>query len=121
MQEDIIITREQVFFLVCMAALGNIVYSHTWIDNDTDRAAWVAALIGMLLVIPFAVWILYLGKNYPRGTIFDILEAGLGKMTCTVISIIYILINIAVAVAMLNMFAELIKTFFNMYTPSWVI
>jgi spore germination protein KB len=121
MQENIKITREQVIFLVFMATLGNIVYSHTWIDTDTDRAAWVASFTGVLLVIPFAVWILYLGKNYPGGTIFDILEAGLGKMTCTVVSIIYILINIAVAVAMLNMFVELIKTFFNTYTPVWVI
>jgi len=121
MQENIKLTQEQVIFLVFMATLGNIVYSHTWIDNDVDRAAWVATFIGILLVIPFAVWILYLGRNYPGSTIFDILEAGLGKMTCTVVSIIYILINIAVAVTMLNMFAELIKTFFNKYTPIWII
>jgi spore germination protein KB len=121
MQENIKVTREQVIFLVFMATLGNIVYTHTWIDYDTDRAAWVASFIGILLVIPFASWILHLGRNYPGNTIFDIIETGLGKLTCAVVGIIYILINIAVVVAMLNMFTQLIKTFFNIYTPVWVI
>jgi len=121
MLENIKLTREQVFFLVFISALGNMVYSHTWIDDETDRAAWVAALAGILLVIPFAVWILYLGKKHPGGTVLDILDAGLGRIPCAVVSISYIFINIAVAVAMLNLFTQLLKTFFIMFTPVWVI
>ncbi|CQR70256.1 Spore germination protein YndE [Sporomusa ovata DSM 2662] len=121
MLEKVKITREQTIFLVFIGALGNIVYTHTWIDPNTDRAAWVASLAGILLVIPFAVWILYLGKQQPGGTIFDILESGLGKIFCVIVSGLYIFLNIALAVTILNMFTELIKTFFLIYTPRWLI
>ncbi|BBB91485.1 MAG TPA: GerAB/ArcD/ProY family transporter [Methylomusa anaerophila] len=121
MRENIQLTREQTFFLLIIGTIGNMVYSHTWIDNDTDRAAWLAAFAGILLLIPFAAWILYLGKHQPGGTVFDILEAGLGKISCVLVGVPYILINIAVAVAMLNMFTELIKAFFLIFTPHWIV
>lgn len=121
MNENIKLTREQVIFVSFLGIIGNIVYCHTWIDDYTDRSAWVAALSGVLLVIPFAVWILYLGKFYPQGTIFDILEKGLGKLTSKAIGIIFILINIAVAVAHLNMFTQMLNVFFLHMTPPWPI
>jgi spore germination protein (amino acid permease) len=121
MPENVKLTREQVIFLSFIGIIGNIVYSHTWIDNNTDRSAWVASLLGILLVIPFAVWIFYLGKFYPEGTIFDILEMGIGKLPARAISLIYIFINIAVAVAQLNMFTEMLNVFFLQYTPPWAI
>lgn len=121
MQGNIKLTREQIFFLSFIGTLGNIVYSHTWIDNNTDRSAWVAAFLGILLIIPFAIWIFYLGKFYPKGNIFDILESGLGKLTSKFFSVLFILINIAVAVAQLNMFTEMLNVFFLQYTPPWVI
>lgn len=121
MKNCIKLTREMVLFLSFIGIIGNMVYSHTWIDNDTDRAAWLAALVGILLVTPFALWILYLGRSNPNCTIFDILEAGMGKFLSKVANIIFILINIAVAVAQLNMFTEMLKTFFLLLTPPWVI
>ena len=121
MPESIKLTREQIIFLSFIGVIGNIVYSHTWIDNNTDRAAWVASLLGILLVTPFAVWIFYLGKFYPKSTVFDILETGLGKFSGSAISIIYILINIAVAVAQLNMFTEMQNVLFLQYTPPWIL
>lgn len=120
MPENIKLSREQVIFISFLGVIGNIVYIHTWIDNDTDRSAWVAGLLGILLVIPFAVWIFYLGKFYPKATVFDILETGLGKLSGRALGIVYILINIAVAVAQLNMFTEMLNVFFLKYTPTWV-
>lgn len=119
MLEKFKLTREQVVFLIFIGALGNMVYSHTWIDDETDRAAWVATFAGILMVIPLAVWLLFLGKKQPERTVFDILEAGLGRIPCTAICILYIFLNIGLAVAMLNMFAQLLKSFFNMFTPVW--
>lgn len=121
MQENIKLTREQVIFLSFLGIVGNIVYSHTWIDDWADRAAWVAGFLGVLLLIPFAVWIFYLGKFYPQGTIFDILEKGLGKISSKILGLIFILINIAVAVAQLNMFTQMLNVFFLQHTPAWVI
>lgn len=120
MPENVKLSREQVIFICFLGTIGNIVYSHTWIDNDTDRAAWVAGLLGILLVIPFAVWIFYLGKFSPKATVFDIVETGLGKYIGRALSLVFILINIAVAVAQLNMFAEMLNVFFLQYTPTWV-
>ena len=121
MQENIKLTREQVIFLTFLGVVGNIVYTHTWIDNFTDRAAWVAAFLGVFLLIPLAVWIFYLGKFYPRGTIFDILESGLGKIVSTGLRFIFIVINAAVAIAQLNMFTQMLNVFFLPHTPAWVI
>jgi spore germination protein KB len=121
MQQGIKLTREQIFFLAFIGVLGNILYNHTWIDNDTDRAAWVATLSGILLIIPCVMWILYLGKSYPESTIFDIIEAGMGKYVSKATMMIFIFINIILAVTQLNMFTEMIKVFFLQYTPSWII
>ena len=121
MQENINLTREHVIFLAFMGIVGNIVYTHTWIDDYTDRAAWVASLVGILLVIPFAIWIFYLGKFYPKCTVFDILETGFGKFPFWTVSVIYILINIAIAVAHLNLITQMINAYFLQHTPAWVI
>lgn len=121
MPKNIQLTREQVIFLFFLGVIGNIVYIHTWIDDYTDRAAWVAGLLGILFVIPFAVWIFYLGKFSPQSTVFDILERGLGKLPNIAIILIFILINITIAVTHLNMFTQMIKVFFLMHTPPWVI
>jgi len=93
LRKNITLSREQVFFISFLGIIGNIVYIHTWIDNDVDRAAWVADLLGILLVIPFAVWIFYLGKFYPKATVFEILETGLGKLSGRALSIVFILIK----------------------------
>ena len=121
MQEKLKLTREQVIFLSLIGIIGNIVYTHTWIVNNTGRAEWVATLLGILLVIPLAIWIFYLGKFYPQSTIFDILEKGLGKILSSGFGILFIIINIAVAVAQLNMFTEMLTVFFLQFTPPWVI
>lgn len=121
MEKNNKLTREQVIFLTFIGIVGNIVYIHTWIDDNTDRSAWVACFLGILLVIPFAVWIFYLGKYYPNGTVFDIVESGLGKFLGSIVCIVFILINIAVAVTHLNMFTAMINVFFLQYTPSWII
>ncbi|MCE5287205.1 MAG: spore germination protein [Pelosinus sp.] len=52
---------------------------------------------------------------------FDIIEKTFGKFVSTFIGILYMLINITLAVTMLNMFSELLKTFFNPHTPLIVI
>ncbi len=117
MPENIKLTREQVILLTFICVLGNIVYSHTYIDDYVDRAAWVSSLFGILLIIPFAVWIFQLGKFYPQGTVFDILETGLGKFVAKAMSILFIFINIAVAVAQINMFTQMLNVFFLPFTP----
>jgi spore germination protein KB len=115
------LTREQVLFITFMGVIGNIVYIHTWIDDETDRSAWLAGMVGILLIIPFALLILYLGKFMPKGTLLNIIEDGLGKLSASVICLAYFLINILIGTTHLDMFTSMINTFFLPLTPSWVV
>ncbi|HEX3031979.1 MAG TPA: GerAB/ArcD/ProY family transporter [Bacillota bacterium] len=121
MKEQIKLTREQVFFLTMLGVMGNLVYIHTWIDDLTDRAAWVAAFLGVLMVIPLAVWLVFLGNSLPSNTIFELLEKGLGKPVLIPMGLVFIVINIAIAVTQLNMFTQMINVYFLEFTPPWVI
>jgi spore germination protein KB len=121
MQDNDNLTREMVFFLIFISIIGNVVYAHTWIDDFADRSAWLAALAGIMLLIPFAVWILYLGKLCPQTTVFGMIDKSLGKISGGVLRVPFILINILIAVAQLNMFTEMIKVFFLPYTPCCLI
>jgi len=115
------ITHGQAAFLSYASAAGNIVFTFTFATSIIGRAFWVAVLIGALMNIPFALWILYLGKSQQGGTIFDILETGLGKVVCKIIIVMYLLLNIAIAVCMLNMFSGMIKLYFLQFTPTFAI
>lgn len=121
MLQNVKLTREQVFFFTFLGIIGNIVYTHTWIDNDTNRAAWVASFAGILLIIPFALWILYLGSFNTEGTIFDTIKEGMGKLPTWIICIVFIALNVCVAATQLNMFTEMLKVFVLQYTPPNVI
>jgi len=112
MQNNDNLTREMVFCLMFISIIGNIVYSHTWIDDFTDRSAWLASLAGILLIIPFSVWVLYLGQSCSQATVFDMVDKCFGKIVSGTLCIPFILINILIAVAQLNMFTEMVKVFF---------
>ena len=115
------LTHGQTAFFVYGSAAGNIVYTFTWVTYVVGRPFWIATLIGVLLDIPFAIWILYLGSNKKNGTIFDILQDGLGKIVSKAVILIYLAINIASSVCMLNMFTGTVKVYFLHLTPSFVI
>ena len=115
------LTREQIIFISFMGVIGNIVYIHTWIDDETNRSAWLACLIGILVIIPFAIWILYLGKFLPNKTLINIIENKIGKIPSSIIYLLYFFINILVGTTHLNMFTSMINTFFLASTPPLVI
>ncbi|MPM05331.1 hypothetical protein SDC9_51619 [bioreactor metagenome] len=115
------LTHGQTACLTYASAVGNIVYSFTFVTSIAGRASWVAVLIGVLLNIPFAMWILSLAKSLPGKTIFDLLETGLGKFVCKLIILFYLLVNVAIAVCMMNMSTGMIRVFFLPETPTLII
>lgn len=115
------LTLSQVSFITFASAAGNIVYTFTFVTVLSERAFWLAELIGVLLNIPFAIWILYLGKQSQEKTIFDILERGIGKIITKLFLAIFYFINIAAAICMVNMFTGTLKVFFLKQTPSFII
>lgn len=121
MEADRKVSNGQIAFLTYGSAAGNIVYTFTWVTKVTGRPFWIAVLLGVLVNIPFAVWIMYLGQFYKGDTIFDMLEKLMGKYIGKALIIFYILINSVTAACMLNLFTGVVKVFFLLYTPSWVI
>lgn len=121
MEYENTISRERAIWLTFGSASGSIIYTFAWVITITGKPFWIAVLIGVLLDIPFALWILYLGKYKQGATIFDILEMGLGKFVTGIMIIMYIILNIAAAVSMLNLFTGTIKVFFLQQTPVGVI
>lgn len=115
------ISHSQAGLLIFGSSLGNIIYTFPQVTVVTGRAFWVAVLLGVLLNIPFAVWILFLGSYKQGGTLFDLLEDGLGKLICKCAVLIYYLLNIAIVVCMLNMFGMTAKMFFLPNTPIFYI
>lgn len=115
------LTHGQVAFLTYVSAVGNIVYTFTFVTSVAGRAFWVAVLIGVLANIPFAAWVLFLGRHLQGGTIFDLLETGLGKIISKLILLIYLVINLSNAVCMLNLFTGTIRVLFLQNTPSLFI
>ena len=121
MKDVTALSREQLFCVVFMSVIGNIVYIHTWVYDDVGRAAWVASFIGILPVIPPAVLLLRLGRNVSRGTLPDIIGAGLGKFAAAAASLAYFTVTVGLAATHIAMFTELINTFFLQYTPPWFL
>ena len=115
------VSHSQAAFLTYGSAMGSFVYTFTMVATVAGRSFWVAILIGILLNIPFAIWILLLGSYKQGGTLFDLLEDGLGKWVCKCIIVIYFLLNIALSVCMLNMFTVTVKMFFLPRTPAFFI
>lgn len=108
-------------FLAYASGFGNIIYTFTYVASITGRAFWLAVFVGVLLTIPLAVWIMYLGKFAPGGTIFDLLEQGMSKWISWPFILFFCVINIATAIGMLNMFTGAVKVYFLPFTPAWVI
>lgn len=121
MENEAKLSSGQTALLVYGSAAGNIVYTFTWVTNVVGRPFWLATLIGVLLNIPFAIWILYLGSYKQNATIFDILQDGLGKIVSKIIILIYLAINIVSAVCMLNMFTGTVNVYFLQLTPPYII
>lgn len=114
-------TREQVILLTYTSGCGTMAYTFTWVAYLSERSGWVVLFVGIPIVIPFAMGILYLCRNHNGCTIFDIIEKGFGKYVYILIVSIYSLIVIVSAIAMLNMFTGVVKIYFLQFTPVWLI
>lgn len=115
------LTLSQVSSLAFSSAAGNIVYTFTFVTSISGRAFWVATFIGVLINIPIALWIIYLGKYMQGGTVFDIIEQGVGKIVCRILILLYLAVNILTAACMLSMFSGTIKVYFLKSTPSFIV
>lgn len=96
-------------------------FNYAWIIYLCGRSGWFAGFLGILLTIPFILAILLLSKKYPENNIFDIIYINFGKSIYIIMIIINMIINIALAVVILNLLWGLVKVYFLLLTPVWVI
>lgn len=96
-------------------------FNFTWAVYLCGRSGWIALAIGILLTIPFIITILYLSKKYPENTIFDIISIKFGKPLYIILIIFNTLINIILAVTILNLLCGIVKVYFLLLMPVWVI
>ena len=115
------LTREQVYALDIYGMAGLIIYNYNWAINISGRAGTIAVFTGYLLAIPMGVWLFKLGRNCPGGTVFDLLELGVGKLLSAIIIILYMLITLTMSAVMMNMSVGSLNTFLLPNTPTWVI
>lgn len=114
-------TREQVLFLIFDAGCANMAYTLSWTAYLAERSSWVVSAIGILMMIPFAIGILYICKDYKDHTIFDVIEDGFGKFIYIIVVLVYSVITIALGTFMTNMFIGAVKIYFLQFTPSWIL
>ncbi|MDP4143779.1 MAG: GerAB/ArcD/ProY family transporter [Bacillota bacterium] len=114
-------TREQIIFLTFASGCSNMAFNFIWAVYLAGRSGWVALGIGILLIIPFIIAILFLSKCYPERNILDIINISFGKPLYIIIIIINAIINIVLGVTILNFLAGTVKVYFLQLTPSWVI
>lgn len=115
------LSHSQAAFLTYGSAMSGMVYTLSQTAAIAGRMCWVVMLTGLLCNIPLAVWILLLGSVKKDGTLFDLLEDGLGRAGSKIILFFYTLINLAISACILNMFAGMIKVYFLPVTPLAVI
>jgi spore germination protein (amino acid permease) len=120
MQQKQYISKVQAVFLVFFSLAGVSLYAFSIVYSADGRGAWVTDIVGALMLIPPALWLLYLGGMYPGKTILEIIEITAGKIVSRIINTVFILVSIVLAVCMLNFFASLIQIYFLINTPTWV-
>lgn len=114
-------TREQIIYLTFASGCSIMGFNGTWVAYLAGRSGWVASIIGIILTIPFIIFILYLSNNYPEHNVFEIINISFGKPAYIIIVAINAIINITLGIIDLNFFTEMIKTYFLQMTPAWVI
>ena len=121
MQEKTSISKQDAFIFPMCSAGGNIDFGYSLIIFYAGRAGWLAVGSGIIFMIPFAFWILYLGNKYPGNTILEILKITSGKYVYYLTAAAYILIIAATTIMLLTMFTQIIKIFFLEFTPAWIV
>lgn len=115
------ISQRQAVYFILTTGFSTIPFLVSQVIAISGRAAWVAEIIGPIILIPLALWVLYLGNFSPGSTILEISEMAVGKIIGRIVSIIYIMISIAVSVIVLNYHVFMTKAFVLYLTPNWIV
>jgi len=105
------ISRRQLALLMILNITGLLAFSSSTVISLSGRAAWVAITAGTIMLLPLALWSLWLGNSVPGHTILEILEINAGKFIGRMTGIAYIIISIAASSLMLRNLSGLLQIF----------
>lgn len=109
----------QLVYLTFASAYGGVVFYHSYNTSLSGRTAWIGELLCGFLIIPFALWILKIGKLFPGKNIFKILELLGGRIINIIFSTVYVAYNILLSALLLRMMMGLLKALVLHLTPTW--
>jgi spore germination protein KB len=115
------ISREQATLMVFACGFSNIVFTFIWTVDVTGKPFWIAVFLGVLLNIPFGIWIFSFGKRFNGTNIFEIISGSFGRIVCGLIVLLYVSLNIVIIGCTINLFAGTVKVYFLEMTPPWFI
>ncbi|HEX2945724.1 MAG TPA: GerAB/ArcD/ProY family transporter [Clostridia bacterium] len=114
-------SREQATLMVFACGFSNIVFTFIWTVGVTGKPFWIAAFVGVLLNIPFGIWIFSFGKKFEGKNVFEIINGRLGRIVCGLVVLLYVSLNIVIIVCTINLFVGTVKVYFLETTPQWFI
>lgn len=114
------ISLRQAFYFIFTTAFGTIAYMPATVLQLSGRAGGIIEIMSIFLLVPLALWTLWLGQKAPGHTILEILETVAGKIVGKVVGGIYTLFFLTIGALFLRMTTGMLQEFTLQFTPVWV-
>lgn len=115
------ISQRQWVYLILSTGLGTIIFLHTAVIAVSGRSSWLGEVVGTLCIIPLGFWTLYLSNVFPGHTVFELLDAAIGKVIGGIVKMSYILVSVSIVALLGREMSSVVKVFLLPATPLWVI
>ncbi|MGE5678534.1 MAG: GerAB/ArcD/ProY family transporter [Pseudomonadota bacterium] len=117
MQKEQITDKEAIFLLIEFIIGSSLILG---VGGDAKNDAWIAAIAGIIMVIPMMLIFSRLLSLFHEKDLFDILEIALGKVMGRVVALIYIWYAFHLGALVLRNFGEFTNTVAMPETPMLV-
>ncbi|WP_138206197.1 GerAB/ArcD/ProY family transporter [Haloimpatiens lingqiaonensis] len=117
MKEESISNKQMQLFIFCYSIGAYLLFS---MGSAVKQDAWIALIVGIILVIPVVVMYGRLMNLYPGKNLFQILEEVFGKVFGKVFSLIFIGNTFFLGSYILNDFVDFIKLTALFNTPLFI-
>ncbi|MFZ5644751.1 MAG: GerAB/ArcD/ProY family transporter [Bacillota bacterium] len=114
------ISQRQAFYFLYSPSVILFTFQFATVINIAGRESWVAGSIGILFMMTFSLWTLWLSQFAPGHTILEILEMVAGQIIGRAVGIVYTLITVIIAALVLRNLSGMLQTITLPNTPVWV-
>ncbi|MDQ0201367.1 GerAB/ArcD/ProY family transporter [Neobacillus ginsengisoli] len=116
------ISSFQMFFFIVLTSIGDgILTFPNMVYKDARQASWISIFITGLLAGLLVLTYVYLNKQFPKQTIYEICMVVFGKWVGRIIIVGYILYFFLICININQMYLVTINNWILTSTPKWVI